>query len=162
MQADLSHRADRRTGTVMARWISLRDLHLVLPPSHFAVRNALKSILGALSGLPIATDDFDTVQSVLAEILNNVVEHAHRDGVGGSIQVRLHHEMRLLAITVLDDGAEMPGGTLPAGRDDWDVRALPEGGFGWFLIRQLVDDLSYTREAGINRVSFCLHLAPHR
>ena len=33
---------------------------------------------------------------------------------------------------------------------------LPEGGFGWFLIRSLTRDLTYLREDGYNMLCFCV------
>lgn len=61
---------------------------------------------------------------------------------------------------LVDQGAPMPGGTLPegsqAGRTGLALADLPEGGFGWHLIRSLTRDLAYTRVAGTNRLSFLL------
>ena len=51
----------------------------------------------------------------------------------------------------------MPDGGPPKGHPaelGVDMQDLPEGGFGWFLIRTLTTDLRYRREAGRNRLSF--------
>jgi serine/threonine-protein kinase RsbW len=52
----------------------------------------------------------------------------------------------------------MPGLCLPAGKFQPldDLADLPEGGFGWYLIRSLTEELSYRRSNGINRLSFQL------
>ena len=54
----------------------------------------------------------------------------------------------------------MPGGRPPAGRlpdgADCALVDLPEGGFGWHLIRTLTRDLAYVRSGGCNRLSFLL------
>jgi serine/threonine-protein kinase RsbW len=31
---------------------------------------------------------------------------------------------------------------------------MPEGGFGWLIIRQLARDVAYVREDGVNQLSF--------
>ena len=51
----------------------------------------------------------------------------------------------------------MPGLTLPEGtlaEIGSEVEDLPEGGFGWFLIRTLTNDLSYLRLQEQNILSF--------
>lgn len=59
---------------------------------------------------------------------------------------------------ITDSGAAMPGGRLPPGQfqDLGETQSLPEGGFGWFLIRTLAQDLDYRRIAGRNLLSFQL------
>jgi serine/threonine-protein kinase RsbW len=51
----------------------------------------------------------------------------------------------------------MPEGKAPNGSPaplDCDTEELPEGGFGWFLIRDLAHELNYTRISGKNLLSF--------
>ena len=51
----------------------------------------------------------------------------------------------------------MPNGRAPLGdnpRDYARADELPEGGFGWFLIRELAHDLVYDRENGENFLIF--------
>ena len=63
-----------------------------------------------------------------------------------------------LHCTVSDTGAPMPGLCLPEGQFQplKDLADLPEGGFGWFLIRSLTEGLAYQRSKGLNRLSFQL------
>ena len=54
----------------------------------------------------------------------------------------------------------MPGGTPPAGTlPDLgvEVQDMPEGGFGWFLIRSLVDEMTYERCNTGNCLMLCIH-----
>ncbi len=63
-----------------------------------------------------------------------------------------------LMIEIADKGRPMPKGRAPIGnhpmsefcKDD----AMPEGGFGWFLIREIVRDLVYDRRDGENILLF--------
>ncbi len=52
----------------------------------------------------------------------------------------------------------MPDGELPIGRltDPKIAKDLPEGGFGWFLIRNLSQDLTYDRDEDKNILGFCI------
>ena len=124
-----------------------------------AVRHGLRDIVThpAVSGLSDA--DRGSVELVLAEALTNIVKHAY-DSPDGQIELHLYRSSGRLHCDVFDAGVAMPNGEIPAGlakpvgRD----HDLPEGGFGWFLIRTLTKDLQYTRIDGRNRLSFQLNI----
>lgn len=135
-----------------------RVIRLVVQSDAGAVRAALQDLFGrcALAALPPA--DRGTAELVLAEVLNNIVEHAHPRRQG-QIELTLCHTPQGLVCSVVDRGLRMPGGQLPEGRPMPSVAPmadLPEGGFGWNLIRLLATDLSYRRVGGRNELSFRL------
>jgi serine/threonine-protein kinase RsbW len=117
----------------------------------------------------LTPDQRGTVEVVLAEVLNNVAEHAYAGGPG-QISVSLHLQGAALACLVTDSGVAMPEGQLPAGvlpgqgadpdssYADLALSDLPEGGFGWHLIRHLTEGLHYERVGGQNRLSFTIPL----
>jgi serine/threonine-protein kinase RsbW len=126
-----------------------------------AVRTALAEALAALEPLQLAPDCRDTVELVLAEVLNNIVEHAYADAPG-PIEMELRDCDGALGCVICDHGRPMPDGTPPLGRQavlDVPLDDLPEGGFGWFLIRSLTRDLDYVRQRGCNRLSFAIPLS---
>lgn len=122
-----------------------------------AVRDALVALFGTgfLCDLPIA--ERGTAEIVLAEAMNNIVEHAYADA-SGQIDIALWLSPTDLLCQIEDEGRPMPGGVLPVGSlpafSDQD--GLPEGGFGWHLIRTLCRDLTYDRRDGRNRLRFYL------
>ena len=132
-------------------------VQLTLPGTTDAVRHALLEIL--------ASDLFDgssesllsSAEIVLAEVLNNIVEHAYATRAG-DIRIILTRTETGLVCKVMDSGAAMPGLCLPKGdfQPLGQTADLPEGGFGWFLIRSLVTELTYQRIDGENRLSFIL------
>lgn len=132
---------------------------LVFQADPASVRLSLTRMLGRppLSGL--SDDARGTAELVLAEVLNNVAEHAYGDA-GGTVSVTLDLDPIGIRCQVLDTGRAMPGGQLPEGRlpgnTDLALEDLPEGGFGWHLIRTLCADLTYARVDGQNRLSFVL------
>ena len=70
-----------------------------------------------------------------------------------------HHAPDGLHLAVSDEGLPMPDLQAPLGLPqeiDRPVCDLPEGGFGWFLIRDLAKDLSYRRLAQENRIDLRL------
>ena len=134
----------------------LGGLHLkiVLEPRFEAVRTALADALAGLGYLGLSNEERGTLEIVLAEALNNVVEHAAR---AGGIELRINGAGRTLRCAVIDDGEPMTG-TIAERAAPPDPFRLDEGGFGCFLIAALAEDVRYVSRAGRNRLSFRLPL----
>ena len=120
-----------------------------------AVRQALRGLADSPLFLSLTQDLRSSAEIVLAEVLNNVVEHAYAL-TQGDIVLAVTRQAQGLACTILDTGAVMPGLCLPKGRLQplGLTEDLPEGGFGWFLIRTLARKLDYHHADGVNRLSF--------
>lgn len=147
---------------LMGRMSGKSGLHLVFPVGEQAVRRALATAIGVFHGMGLDSDSIEFAEIVLAEVLNNVVEHAYADRGHGIVELEAWREGGLLRMRVRDDGVPMPGEVLPAPIDhDLQIEPwkLPEGGFGWSIIRDLTQDLAYRRDATRNEVSFALNLA---
>lgn len=122
-----------------------------------AVRDALQFLFEARQLGQLCEDDRGTAEIVLAEALNNIVEHAYARHQG-DIEVTIRVATGSLDCTISDHGLPIPGETLPAGRlpQMLDLDDLPEGGFGWHMIRSLSRDLAYCRVDGRNELTFRL------
>lgn len=133
-------------------------IRIVLQSDAGSVRSALRQLLVAAPMQRLAEAERGTAEIVLAEVLNNIGEHAYARA-RGEIEVTIRPGPHGLACTVIDHGQSMPGSRPPAG-DLPPVAAavedLPEGGFGWHLIRILARDLSYRRIADRNELRFLL------
>ncbi len=121
------------------------------------MRDGLSNLLERLPLKALSQDDRGTIEIVLAEALNNIVEHAYAR-FEGEIEISLSlagHELKCL---ITDWGLPMPDQTVPAGEllPLGAFEDLPEGGFGWHLIRTLSKDLSYRRIGDQNLLSFKL------
>lgn len=122
-----------------------------------AVRAALAEVRSVWCSVGIAAGVRDMGEQVLAEVLNNVVEHAQAGRPDGTVQLETTGTVDGLSCVVHDDGVPMPEEKLPAGEPapiGDRIESLPEGGFGWFMIRTLTRDLSYERQGGWNRLQF--------
>ena len=133
--------------------------HLVLSidSSSVAVRSALVRLRSALAELNLATDAVGSIELVLAEVLNNIGEHAYRGMDGGMIELTVWNDGDVLLFRTRDTGIPMPNGKVPAGRAaalDCPTEEIPEGGYGWHLIRQLTADLQYARIDNSNELTF--------
>lgn len=130
-------------------------LHLTFPSSPLSVRHALQSVVAALPELDI--EERGTVELVLAEALNNVAEHAYGAEDRGWISLDCRAEADGLHFRIRDEGRPMPDGAAPMGQPaplPETLKAMPEGGFGWFLIRDLSRDVHYARKGDVNELTF--------
>jgi anti-sigma regulatory factor (Ser/Thr protein kinase) len=85
----------------------------------------------------------------LDEALSNIIKYAYNDQNRHSIRVQLAYEPDGVAATVEDDGRPFD----PLSAPQLDL-ASPErnGGFGIHFIRNLMDDVRYFRDGGLNRL----------
>lgn len=129
-----------------------RLFHCALPGNAAAVSDGLRAVMASPLWQDLPAEFSAAAELVLAEVLNNVAEHAYAD-YPGEIELSLERVGGSVAVRIADRGKSMPRGTLPVGRAP-DPADLPEGGFGWFLIRQLTRDLCYRRHDGWNLFTF--------
>ena len=135
-------------------------VRLLIPSDAGAVRQALQEARATWLLRSLTDDARGTAEIVIAEALNNIVEHAYASHAG-EIELSLKRSGGKLSVLITDRGHPMPGGSLPEGRlPAADPDNLPEGGFGWFLIRTLSQDLRYCRADGRNHLFFRLDADP--
>lgn len=113
-------------------------IRCVIPALPEAVSVAL---LGLMRNAALARFDADsrsTLELVLAEVLNNVVEHAYAH-YPGSIEVMLWPGADGIRGCIVDSGLPMPNGQVPAGDPPDLVGDLPEGGL-WLVLDSQSDN----------------------
>ena len=138
---------------------------LGFPAAEREVSRSLRRVRRLLAEMGLGDDGIERAELVLAEALNNVVEHACAQCHGAPVRLDIRHAGGHLDCLIRDRGAPMPGAVPPKGRraDPPVARdALPEGGFGWMLIRSLTDEISYRRDGSCNRLSLRIPVTPER
>lgn len=154
--------AEKSDPRAHASWPGAVELHREIAPTADQVRQVLRDIGAWLIRRNLGGEVRANSEIVLAEALNNIVEHAYGNvaagpGPGDAIRIRIRHHRGSLEVSICDRGRAMPGLMPPAGElpiIPAETQRLPEGGFGWFLIRELTSDLSYMRDGDWN----CLNL----
>ncbi len=135
------------------------DFAVRLSGGEIAVRRTLVHLRDRLRVAGVAESDNYDVELVLAEVLNNVFEHAYRDRPDGWIELHVRVAPSAIEMHLIDEGHAMPNLRLPTGTlpdPAVSLDQLPEGGFGWHLIRSLTDRLSYRRVVAENRLEMTL------
>lgn len=121
-----------------------------------AVRPVLRQALRCFADR-LSEEDAGNLELTLAEVLNNIVEHAYAGRPPGYVRLAVTRESTAVFCRVEDDGQPMPGLRLPEGAiapvaDR--IEDMAEGGWGWALIRALTYDLAYERCIGRNHLTF--------
>lgn len=125
--------------------------------TEMAVRDALAQVLAFLRNAGLDSDNSGKAEIVLAEALNNIVEHAYCNIGQGKVELQCTHHPARLDVTILDQGKPVPVHVFAKRRypdTDSALPDLPEGGFGWLLIQTLAENLTYQRVGDTN----CLRL----
>ncbi|MEP2642450.1 ATP-binding protein [Roseobacter sp.] len=134
-----------------------------LDSTPMAVRDALAQVLVGLRPLALTAHDTGTVELVLAEALNNVVEHAYpQSGPTGRITLTCTHAVDGLDIRIADKGTPMPNLAMPVGQSaniNVALQDMPEGGFGLFIVQSLAKNIQYQRVDGENSLTMHLEFA---
>lgn len=136
-------------------------LSFTLAPTLPEVRNTLGKLRRALVALGTPDTGLDIAELVLAEILTNIVKHAYAGREADEISIEATARGPSVDFKICDHGHPMPDGQLPAARHIEAVTTiedLPEGGFGWLIIRHHAQDLIYHRSGDRNQLSFRLGL----
>jgi serine/threonine-protein kinase RsbW len=145
----------------MSTQAPIPNIHFKVQSGVYAAHKASEKLLYELAPLVLNAEETGAIELVMAEALNNIVEHGYPDPKnGGPISIYCEHGTKGLNIKLVDNGLPMPNGKIPAGlavNTDVELKDMPEGGFGWFIIKDLAKDVAYTRTLDTNRLD--LHIA---
>jgi serine/threonine-protein kinase RsbW len=143
----------------------MRVISLFFPATGGAVRDALIAVDAALAAAKVESGLRERAQIALAEACNNIVEHAYAtqdDARDPMITLDIAADLGGLQVILRDRGGPMPEGGLPGGElpdiDPDDPCGLPEGGWGWPLLRRMARSLSLSRRENQNILRFRLPL----
>ncbi|CAA7621931.1 ATP-binding protein [Magnetospirillum sp. SS-4] len=95
------------------------------------------------------------VELVLAEALNNVVEHGYQGRSEHPIQVELHLDSAGIRLVVIDHSQQSFSIPTHASMPDFnpdDPDTFPEGGFGLAIILQCTDQVTTERHGDANHL----------
>ncbi|MGB3297153.1 MAG: anti-sigma regulatory factor [Phormidesmis sp.] len=89
---------------------------------------------------PWINEQFDQLNLALAEGFTNAVRHAHSDLPSSTpIEIELIVQPKQVEIRIFDQGDPFDPNSLREPKPG----SLREGGYGWFLLRRLADQVSY-------------------
>ncbi len=138
-----------RTGALTLR-IDSRLEHVAL------LGIAVRAICAAI---PLGDEEAASIELCVVEAVNNAVEHAYGEQAGQPVEVQLLVDRGALRIGVRDCGRVMDWERACASADAYSADALAEGGRGLFIIRSLMDRVSYRVVQGWNELAMLKRIA---
>ena len=101
------------------------------------------------------------IQLVLEEIGTNIIKYGKDGEIETEIQITLTSESKSLTMEIEDSGKPFdPLADAPAPDLDSEVQDRPIGGLGVYLVRELMDEASYRREDGKNKLTLIKYKLP--
>lgn len=87
------------------------------------------------------------IQLAVHEICNNIIEHAYRNSAGKySLVLIIDHDERQFCVDIFDQGESFDFSIVP----EPNLDEPQEKGYGLYLVRQLMDEVSYSSSDGDN------------
>ncbi len=134
-------------------------LNLVSKGDLWQIRSVIAEADRFLKDYGLSPEWIGDFNLVLAEAMTNIVRHGGLDP-GSDISVSLSLRDGYLNCVLVDTGVSFDPTTL--GHTQPEPDQLREGGYGWFIIRNLSKRLQYSHENGRNSLSFALPLEGFR
>ncbi len=118
------------------------------------VPNLLDETLHWMQIVEVPENHITDVQIVLAEALNNVIEHGFKHENTGELEIMIEVSETQIVVHVSDNGLAFtpPDNLQTPLKTDGDLNTLPEGGFGWFLIQEVTSSFEFHRHADRNQL----------
>jgi anti-sigma regulatory factor (Ser/Thr protein kinase) len=116
------------------------------------------------SGQALGLDKDQSYQAQLAvdEACANVIEHGAAPAPGETLAVECHREGDSCVFTLRDQGQTFDPTKAPAPNLSAELRRRKTGGLGIFLMRKLMDQVSYRTEQGTNVLVMIKRLRSHK
>ena len=123
-------------------------------------RLVMETVSEAVGGLDIRGENLERLKTAVAEATMNAMEHGNQYRPEVPVEVRVEVAERDLMVSITDRGSGPPpsrGGDVP------DLEAKLEGmqtprGWGLFLIKSMVDEMSITGDDGHHTIELVVHL----
>jgi anti-sigma regulatory factor (Ser/Thr protein kinase) len=123
-------------------------------------RLVMETVAEAVGGLDIRGENLERLKTAVAEATMNAMEHGNKYRPEVPVEVRVEVMERDLMVRITDKGSGPPpsrGGDVP------DLEAKLEGmqtprGWGLFLIKSMVDEMSISGDDGHHTIELVVHL----
>jgi serine/threonine-protein kinase RsbW len=125
-------------------------------------RTAIEQVQGAVAGLPMSRDARDRLGTAVGETVMNAIEHGHHNRPELLVHVEVHAEGERVVVSVTDQGGAPDGSST---EPDLGLKLAGEQsprGWGLFLIRHMVDEMTVETAGSEHTVRLVLDTASGR
>lgn len=120
--------------------------HLTIDGRYREIRRACHFVVQAGRDAGLGEDDLWQIELACDEACTNIIEHAYGREGAGEIDLTCHVDGGDFVLSIRDSGSafEPRDVPLPSDSQPSDPTQLKSGGLGLFLMRQTMDDVSFT------------------
>jgi anti-sigma regulatory factor (Ser/Thr protein kinase) len=125
-------------------------------------RTAIEQVQGAVAGLSMSRDARDRLGTAVGETVMNAIEHGHHNRPELLVHVEVHAEGERVVVCVTDQGGAPDGSST---EPDLGLKLAGEQsprGWGLFLIRHMVDEMTVETAGSEHTVRLVLDTASGR
>lgn len=129
-----------------------RQRHLSVPARFESVPQVMDFVGEAAEQAGLDKDAIYHCQMAADEACANIIEHAYGGEGEGDIEITVGVEPGVVTITMIDTGKPFDPTSVPPPPADPDPDNMQPGGLGLFLMRKLMDEVTFTFEDGRNKL----------
>ena len=113
----------------------------------------------ALCSDKLNEETLNDVELSVVEAINNVIKHGYKGERGSPVDVKVSIRSDRVVLDIFDRALPMLAGLFEASNaagfdfDPEKLADLPEGGMGLALIKMTMDEVEYSSEGGVNRLT---------
>jgi serine/threonine-protein kinase RsbW len=137
--------------------VTTRRTAVTADPAQLSVLTEFLREFGSAAAL--APTQVVTLELALEEIFMNIVMHGSRPGIAPRVEVSLNLGTDAVTMTVEDDGPQFDPLSLPPPDVMASLADRRVGGLGVFLVRKIMDTVSYACIEGRNQLRMSKRLA---
>ena len=124
--------------------------HLTLENNIEQIPRLSKFINGIAESKKLDEDLAMNIHLAMEEAVTNSIMYAYPEGVIGEIEIGAIVDDNTIEFTISDNGMEFDPTARPEPDITTGVEDRPIGGLGIFLIKKIMDSVTYRREKGVN------------
>ncbi len=116
------------------------------------------------SHLDLDASEAGRVELCIVEAVTNSIRHSYRGVAGRDVTLTVTILEEQVEFRICDQGISISPEKLEKPRlkfDPRDIKSLPEGGLGIYLMHQIMDEVRYVRGDGKNTLILLKSLVPH-
>ncbi len=132
-------------------------------PSHTSQLELIRRVTKKVASYApsFTEEDLDDIGLAIDEACTNVITHSYKKETKGEIQLNIKMETNRITIKLTDKGEEgqlfNPETLSPVDKQEY-LKRLTKGGLGVYIIKKIMDDVSYTVSPGVKN---CLKMVKY-
>lgn len=117
------------------------------------------AVHGICANLSLSGTEASQMEACVVEVVNNAIKHSYHLQPGHEVDITISLYPDRIEFSICNTGEPMKSWEKTSiDFDPQDVCALPEGGMGLYIIKSIMDEVTYEYLDGVNNFSMSKHL----